>query len=389
MKYTYLDIKIVLVFLMIFIALAPYFVWGYYAILMSSLLFSFLLTFLYFKVKFDYFTLLYFILVYFVVFLYQSINNHSYNFILTSFIPAIIACLNKEQVLKVFKIFKNVFGYILFPGAVIWVVHLITGNNKLFSFSEIPALNNPGKIDLGISYYLNLFSVVPSYDIGKPFYRFCGIFEEPGVVGTVCALILVADRFKLKSLINKLVFFYGLISFSLMFYIAVFIYLLILSLKSVSAFFKFILLMSFIIISINYTSFLDDYLVSRVSLSGGSLGIEDNRSNYNLDSMYDEWKSLNSFNVFLFGYDTLPSGDYSSIKIIPVNKGLIGIILFLLFIMMLILKFSGKKINFYELFAILIIFGLSLYQRPGFLEPYFIICFCYALIGLNIKRNDS
>lgn len=388
MNYTYFIIKNNLIFLLIFIALAPYFVWGYYAPLMLLIMFLLFFNILIFKHNINLNKLFYFILIYLVVFLYQCIHSQSYNYFITAIIPVIIASLSRQEVLNIFQIFKKYFTYLLLPGSIIWIIHTITGNNLLFNFYEIPALNNPGKVDLGITYYLNFFSLVPSYDLGKTIYRFCGIFEEPGLIGTVCSLILVSEKFDLKSKQNKLILFYGLISFSLMFYISIFIYLFVLSFKSIDKFLKFISLILILFIFAFYTDVLSDSLVSRVSYGVNGLQIEDNRSNYQLDMMFNNWRSLSSTSLFLFGYENLPQGDYSSIKIIPVNKGILGVFLCLGFLILLILKFSDKNTKKYELFGLIVIFGLSLYQRPGFLEPYFIICFCYALVRLNSGKGN-
>ena len=57
-----------------------------------------------------------------------------------------------------------------------------------------------------------------------PVYRFMGPFDEPGVLGTISALLLSADKLNLNKNSNKIIFFSGLISLSLAFYVLISLY---------------------------------------------------------------------------------------------------------------------------------------------------------------------
>lgn len=55
--------------------------------------------------------------------------------------------------------------------------------------------------------------------------RFFGLFDEPGVVGTVSLIMLFIERFNLKKFGNWVILISGILSFSLFFYLAVGFYL--------------------------------------------------------------------------------------------------------------------------------------------------------------------
>jgi len=56
-------------------------------------------------------------------------------------------------------------------------------------------------------------------------YRLCGIYNEAGLVGTLCALFLVADKYRIKNRgENTVLLVGGTLSFSLAFYLILGVY---------------------------------------------------------------------------------------------------------------------------------------------------------------------
>ena len=218
------NYKVLLIALMAFFSLYPYFIWGYYGFVVLGLLGFYLSSsFLVFNFSKISTVQVFIFLSIFITYLLFNIKQISISVFLWSFAVAFFSSLSNKEVVKSFYVFRKIIVYLLFPGAFLWFFHILVGNNSYFHFYNIEPFN-PVKIEYKISFYSYIFSVIPNYDVPSGFYRFCGLFEEPGVVGTICSLLLVADRIDLKSNENKLLFFYGLISFSLAFYILIIIY---------------------------------------------------------------------------------------------------------------------------------------------------------------------
>ncbi|MDE5833987.1 MAG: hypothetical protein K2H26_00545, partial [Ruminococcus sp.] len=63
-----------------------------------------------------------------------------------------------------------------------------------------------------------------SYGLYQP--RFEGYFDEPGIVGTICAVLLTTKKFDLKDKYTWSILFAGLLSLSLFFYVIMLIYII-------------------------------------------------------------------------------------------------------------------------------------------------------------------
>lgn len=116
------------------------------------------------------------------------------------------------------KKFSIIFALSVLPGIVVSLLS-IAGVN--IEFDHKPLLN-PVMAAAG-GYYLNVPGVlllgnnVTALPWGGALYRLCGIYDEPGMIGTVSAFLLAANRFRIKSPVNIILFVGGLLSFSLAF----------------------------------------------------------------------------------------------------------------------------------------------------------------------------
>lgn len=88
-------------------------------------------------------------------------------------------------------------------------------------YRVINALNTLKSYD----YMAYAFFVMPSktFDILP---RFFGMYDEPGVVGTIAGAILMTRQFNFKKWINIPIFIAGILSFSLFFYVIFAIYVI-------------------------------------------------------------------------------------------------------------------------------------------------------------------
>lgn len=95
---------------------------------------------------------------------------------------------------------------------------------------------NKGKVAAGQGYAIYPFAIVTDYMLNYPIYRFVGAHDEPGFIGTVCALMIASNRLQIKTKADFIILFAGVISFSVAFYLILAIYCAFLSIKSVKKF---------------------------------------------------------------------------------------------------------------------------------------------------------
>lgn len=205
--------------------------------------------------------------------------------------------------------------------------------------------------------------------------RFCGLFNEPGYLGTVIALILCIERMNLNRKGNIVLILCGIATFSMAFYTIVFLYIVLLIWKRPSVLVVLLALYVFIFYIVPHLSLGDDFnhLMARFTFTDGTFA-GDNRSNDVVDSHFD--RLLNSSYV-TWGYgrgytsslDTM-AGTYKSYIL---DYGIAGFILSFGSLLLSALLYCKK--NLYSLFFVLCFF-ISVYQRPNiFSLPYFVLLY--------------
>lgn len=219
-------------------------------------------------------------------------------------------------------------------------------------------------VDFKVSYILSSGSIL----------RTCGLFNEPGYFGTILALVLCANNIDLKEKENIIFIIAGVLSFSIAFFIIIFVYLIFKSIKNV----KLAIALSAAVIVIpvalsSYSSISMDsnsgYFISRIL--NFSTAIQD-RVYSSLGRMVDEWIHSNKL---LFGYGSgYASGTgSSSYKIVLVRYGIIGF--GLIYGSLIVPALYKAKKHFYSIIFI-ICFVINIYQRPFvFTLPYFIVLY--------------
>ena len=121
---------------------------------------------------------------------------------------------------------KKLVAVFIVPGIVFWFIHSAIGDPYLFSIGIVPDNIVPNSLKvLHGEYYLKYpLSLNLSSFLGQTVYRLLGPYDEPGVIGTLAALILSADNFRLNSKSNLILIIAGILSFSLTFYILTVLY---------------------------------------------------------------------------------------------------------------------------------------------------------------------
>ena len=291
---------------------------------------------------------------------------------------AFLPFMKMDFLLKVYEKFR----FIIIGLFTLSMVSYIT---VLFGLQTSSELIEPLNDLKQLQYAKFFFLVLPSTLDG--FARYCSVFDEPGVVGTLAGLMMCVEGFNFKKKGNIVIFLNGLLSLSLFFYLISAIFLLyrlpgkykILFVAGVIALYVFTIDNEILKIAIwDRLSFNEEG-----SLSG------DNRNSEELLAVWDRAK----FNVqILFGYGEKFVRDYTgsaSIQLFILRDGLLFVLMYFA-VYLLYAKRIMKSNRDFVLFGLILF--LTLYQRPGFCGIDFTLLFSTYILSKsksNVSINSS
>lgn len=327
------------------------------------------------KIKVDkniIFSIVIFILLYLTISLRS--NFSIYGAITVSLIW-IIFLVDEQFLAKVYKYYLFIFSISIIPSILMYI-------SVMFLNLDIPSHYISPMNELKDGFYREYpFLVVNESIRGFPLYRFCGYYDEPGMVGTISALLLFINGFDLRKKINIPIIIAGILSLSLFFYVMLFVYVLLFTKVK----YKLMLLFAlFIVLGIAYSNdFLRVTFFSRFKIENGAFK-GDNRTNSSFDIWFGSFRETSNY---YFGLGGNASARYnfggSSYKDIIVNYGLVFFIIYILsFLYVSIIK-SGITKNF--LVFTLVFLGI-IYQRPSISDYYYIFLLYSSLCFLSVKK---
>lgn len=360
--------------LLLFLKCRPYFVWGWNELLLASL--SLVIAFIALS-KIDIkdrnrliaFTVL--LLAYFLISFLRGARMGAIIYISLAFIPF----MKYDFFMQVYESFKSILAIVLCLslGSLVLV---LTG--VLTPSGVIGALN-----DLKDYAYVQYFMLVIPTHVSDAFARFCSVFDEPGVVGTMCSLILIAEDFRFKDKRNIAFLVSGMLSFSLFFYMIVVIYLLLRS--GIKGKIGWVAAILIFYIATRNTELFYDRIWSRLEFGGSGL-IEGN--NRNSDALLDIWDRYKFTPGIMFGYGDRFVKDFyesASIQLFILRDGFVFVFLYFYSFYKLMCAHISSKRNILIYLAVMF---LTLYQRPGFCESDFTLLIT-AIIIANSSKNVS
>lgn len=363
-----------------FLGLEPYFVWNSLGIKAFGLWTVILLSIFFLRLTFDKkngFFFLFFIVLNIYFHAPGSLGNQSWSF--GFFSVSILFLLNDEDKITVYRYFRILFFLSLIPGLV-WYVADIIGIPHGYSINK----GLPHKAAQGFYYREYLGAVAPIMEtlpLGSSLlYRFCSMYDEPGVVGTVSVLLLITDNYDLKKNINRVFFFSGFISFSFAFFvISVLFGLLSFSMKKRLIFIGVLAVLYVLLSNFFVTKFL---ITDRFRIEDGRM-MGDNRTSQDFDKVYRLKVKNADFEQMLFGYGTNAhiyfSSNVSSWKIYVLNKGYFGFTLLVIYLV----SFAYLNARSMKVFILILLLYLSIYQRPAAFSFDFIILMLGGIVNLN------
>lgn len=229
-------------------------------------------------------------------------------------------------------------------------------------------------------------------DSNFDFLRFYGPFNEPGVVGTLAALLLCTQKFNFKDWRTWVILVSGILSMSLFFFGLVvcygFVYLVFIKRRFLVAL-MFVGLFAGFYMQTKDDPILYNTLWQRFEWDEAEHQFKgDNRKNEAVDSFYEELKTKPSF--WLGSSKTEVERfwrlveETSSYKVIVLNSGMIFLILYLLFFVFIARKYANNNL----MLALFVLVLLSnTYQRPDIYSE--LMLFLYPFFGRYCLSGDS
>lgn len=298
---------------------------------------------------------------------------HGYNMfvVLPTVLLAFIPFVRKETCLRSFVLFKYIVAAVMAVSIVVWFAVLVF---------QIPI---PGQIieplnELKDCNYMSYPFLVMPIDVKdiRSIARFCSVYDEPGVVGTMSLLLLYFGDFKLKKYDNIILFIGGLISFSLFFLLGFGIFLLIKvfidrNLKKYRIYSLIGVVLLFV--AVLTVPVFNEMVGSRLEYDEekGTLA-GNNRSGEGLD---DYIASIRGTSKYFWGD---PKGEeeyasHASLQNAILRYGAVFMVLFFVFYFL----YAKTRLhnNWREIGMFMLLLFLTFYQRPGFLSPTYLFIF--------------
>ena len=367
----------ILVSFLLLCSFQPFFVWS------NGILFSLvnflLVLFLFPSIKVDKNNISVLVLL-FLLYTWVCIRG-GFTFIgsLSNYCLLVFICLSPQKFDRVFIYFKNTFAIVIGISLIIYILVVIIGV-ELPSFEIEPLNREKNDVVYHCYYFLITFE---KYGILLP--RFCGLFDEPGVIGTICGCLLVADRFNLKDKYNIIIFLAGVLSLSLFFFVTAFAYILVFS--KVRAKIAIILIAAVLLFFFADNEFLDLYLWDRFDFSDGKIA-GDNRKMGISPTWY---KSFQQSSSYYWGLGNNAHSIYNaggcSYSDLIIDY---GVLFFILYVVSFSAYAFNRLKNFKLWLAFLLAFGGVIYQRPfiTFIGYFFLmIAPIYTLGTLAGQKN--
>lgn len=325
-----------------------------------------------------------------VIFLYYNLNTYipfsiGIGTIIQCFLMAIFLILPNENKKNIFKYFLYIFSVSLIMGMFFSIINVIGIDIKadfIESISDIKINTN--------QHYRHYFGCVfreKTY-YSPPYKLLCGMFDEPGTVGTISALLLSATQYNMKKYkINYILLIAGIMSMSIAFLVITFIYIIyyLVKIKKIKQliFLIIMILISFMVIyTLRDNEILYEYIGNRIF--GDYTLLHNNRTSEEFDVIYKQF--LLSNNIFFGNGNNNPifnSVDAASYKVLIFNVGFLGFFMIVGWFLYWGIKQSNKNSKCLYLLAI---FLLSIYQRPWILYLFYIVI---LFGGIEFIKNED
>lgn len=297
-----------------------------------------------------------------------------------------IFLIKDDAKMKLFSYFRTIYALILILSIAVYLA-VIWFQIDLPSETMLP--QNANK-----DFWYTVYPFLATGSSERQFftqYRFNCMFDEPGVVGTIAACMLFADRFSLRKWQNIVIFISGLISFSLYFIVVALLFSIIYMSKKIQ--FKTVFYILCGIVAIAYVSlFVFEHTDNKFDIDILILdrldGDHNNRSTVKFDRAYEDF--ITTPEVF-FGKGvnahSLVDDKIQTYKMMIYDYGIIYVAISLSVLFIYGFRIYGRNHSGFYLYVLFLL--LLYYQRPNSFEMsgYFLLFTTIPLVQSKTYNN--
>lgn len=303
-----------------------------------------------------------------IIVIYPFVGGQNFNVFVSIFpllfIPFATDAFNK----KVYENYLNIYCVIIGLSLIVWVFALIGALSPMRIIKPLNELKD---------YNYRVYPLLVMAENGS--FRFSGLFDEPGVIGTISGLLLCCQR-KLKSKQSFVLLLSGICSFSLFFYLVVAVYYTYHQLveggkvKNIAV---YIVVAGVALLVVFSTPTLSELIVSRLTWdSDTGMFAGDNRASGYAWDLFDRIKGTHQF---WFGIDDKwefheKVGFSSSFINVVIMYGVLFFSLIILFYLLYGYVYKVTSLGFLLFLFVLL---ATLYQRPGIFNPELLFLWIY------------
>lgn len=275
--------------------------------------------------------------------------------------------LNDNLKIKCFDWFVKSFSFILAISLIEFIIYSMTGYGIVLYSSIV----RPGESQVILSQLI--FNLLTDSDV-LSIYRFQSLCEEPGVIGTICGLLIFLTRD--NKLYQKQYYIFllaGLLSFTLAFYVLFFIHLL----NKSSFKFKYIFIFCIIIaLGMHYFGeFVNDFILLRIV--GNDFSSIDNRASSDFSLQFQA--ALDKGDLWFSNYNKGYNIHGAGLKMFIWRYGIISLVLLFCSYSYIFWKWAKRyKSTILKTIAFFLAFWISFYQRHYITNMEYVLCFFIA-----------
>lgn len=295
---------------------------------------------------------------------------------------ALMALSGAEVLSSAFKKFVMLYAISLAPSVIMYPL-VATGVISPFGI-VVPSLEIKDVFGLHYENYLLSFRLVEAGSSAAGLFRLSGLFDEPGVVGTFSGFLMVILGYRVREWKEYVILLSGILSFSLAFYMISILYFLMK--KGVVNRIRVVFFIMLLAVIAGSVPFIQERIIDRLAIKEGALAGDD-RTTEEVDAAFANF--IMSDNVWTGNAERVDESGIGSAswKAAFMDYGIFGNALIALFFLLLA---HSKPIHFSRQSVIfLILFVISVYQRPHIFEPSYILLFIGGLIYISHETGHG
>ncbi len=318
--------------------------------------------------------------LYFVVFQFLMWREFYFSdlyLIITLFIVGGISDKYKHET---FVLYSKMMGAMVLISLITWLIHKYLVEIPTIGILDISSFKGTGQ---GSTLMHNHFFFVTYFDRVDRFY---GVFDEPGVLGTIGAILLYANKYDFKRWYNVALLLGGIFTFSLAFYLLVLIGLAIHFLKDIKkivmGMFVFLIGVAIVFFVLYDNPSFQQHIIARLDGIESVTGLINDRDNAYVVNNFEDL--FNQPVHLLFGYGNDPSmgaGTTTSYMRWILRYGVVGFSIMCIIFGLLI------KPNNKDKTGLCILLLLSFLQRPSVLHSAFVILVVLCVQEIQGRSN--